>query len=220
MTLMAMLSAGGQVAGGIAGLFGNKKKNPMKEANQYYDQIMPQMNQYYGPYSDAGKRALGNVQGEYEGLTNNPNEKYNQLAGGYQQSPGYKAALEQALQASSQASARGGALGTPQDQQYANDIAVNASNKDFDNYMQKVMGLYGTGLSGQQGLEGQGFDAATGLGNASANILGQKAQMAAQNAQGGNQARTQSWQNILSGLGSFAGSYGSGSGTNKWLGGQ
>ncbi len=211
MALMGMLGGLGSAAGGIAGLFGNKNKNkPATAANQYLDQIPGAMNPYYQPYMDAGKGALGSLQGEYGSALNDPNAIYNKLAGGYKESPGYQFKLKSALGAGQNASASGGMLGTPQDVQQQEQIGHDISDQDFEKYMQHMSGIYNRGLEGEEGINKQGFDASTGYGNMLGSILGQKGKMAYEGANAANTAKGQNWSNIFSGLGSAATGYSSG----------
>lgn len=186
-------------AGGAMSLFG-KKKNPMNEANQYLNQIPGQAQPYYQPYIDAGKNALNTVQGEYGKLINDPGAMYNKFGEGFKESPGYQFKLKQALDAQGNASARGGMLGTPQDQYQASEVAHGMADQDFNDYMSQIFGMYGKGLEGEQGIENQGYGASTDYANMLSNILGQKGKMAYEGANAANQANAQGWSNIFGGI--------------------
>lgn len=207
MALAGMIPGIASAAGGLFGMFGKKNKNPADAANGYLDQIPGQVNPYYQPYMDAGKGALNTLQGQYGNLLNNTGDVYNKLAGGYKESPGYQFALKQALGAGQNSSAAGGMLGTPADQQQQMGIAQDLSSKDFGNYMQNQMGLYGAGLSGMGNINQMGFDASTGYGNMLGSILGQKAQNAFSGQAGMNQGRQQNMNDIFGGIGGAASGY-------------
>lgn len=198
-------------AGGLFSLFGNKKKSeaPMKAANPYLNQIPGQMLPFYQPYMNAGTGALNKLQGEYGGLIDNPNAKYDTLASGYKESPGYKARLEEAMRAITNAQAAGGMAGSGQHQQLSAEKALDLHGEDFENYLNHVLGLYGTGLGGEQGIENQGFGATTDFANMLANIMGQKANMAYEGANAKNTGESQAWNNIFGGAGSALGGYNS-----------
>lgn len=203
---MSFLSGLGQAVGGLAGLFGSHK-DPAKEANKYLSQIPGAMSKYYQPYMQAGSQALGNVQGQYGQLTSDPGAMYNQFASGYQASPGYQYKLQQALGAGSNAAAAGGMLGTPEHQEKNMNIAQGITSQDFEEYMKHIMGLYGKGLEGQQGLETQGYQANTGYGENLGNVLGKQGEYAYYGQAGKNSGQASALQNLFSGAGNMFGGF-------------
>jgi len=237
-SILGGLSGLGTVVQGLSGLFGHKNKgtstqdNPANVANSYYTQIPEKALPYYKPYMEAGQGALGNLAGEYGKMTSNPQDLYNKFGGGYKESAGYQTRLQSALQAAQNASAAGGMLGTPQYQQQAAQIANDMSAKDYEDYLNHILGIYGGGIQGQQGIENQGYDASKGYANllggalsaqgqnAYAGQAGQNAAQAAQNQQN-QQNRAQSWGNLFGGLSSLGSLFGdSGAGNlpaqNNW----
>ncbi|TAL08461.1 MAG: hypothetical protein EPO02_12790 [Nitrospirae bacterium] len=194
--LPGLISAGG----GLAGLFGGHGKNPTDVANKYLNQIPGQMKPYYDPYMNAGRDSLETLKGQYGNLVNNPGELYNKLGAGYQESPGYANKLKAALQASTNAQAAGGMLGTPAHAESSADIAGNVANQDFEQYLNHVMGLYGQGLAGNQTLETQGQNASQDYGNLVGNVLGQKAQYGYAGQAGKNLQNNNNWSGIAGGL--------------------
>jgi len=174
------------------GIFSTKKTpNPADAANAELNKIPGATSPYYDPYINAGKEALGTLKDEYGNLLQDPGSIYDRLGKGYKESPGYQFALKQALGAGQNASAAGGMLGTPADQQQQMGLAQDVASKDFQKYLDSVTGLYGKGLSGTEGLNKQGFDASTEYGKMLADIFGQKSSniyqgTAGQNAAGGN----------------------------------
>jgi hypothetical protein len=99
----------------LSNLFGGGK-NPADAAMPYLNQIPGQTNQYMQPFFQAGKDALNPLQDQYKNLLGDPGGFMNKIGGSYQQSPGFKAAMEQALTAGNHAAAAGGMSGTPTDQ--------------------------------------------------------------------------------------------------------
>lgn len=204
--IMQMFGIGGGLgtaAGGLFSLF-NKPKNPATGANNIVGQIPGKTQPYYQPYMDAGKTALGNLQGENASLLNGT--KQNELGAGYKESPGYKYALQQALQAGQNASSAGGMLGTPQHQEGNMDAASGLASRDFGDYMNRQMGLYGQGYTGSQDINHQGYNANNEMANTQANVLGQQGAYNFMGQQGQNQAKQQGLSNIFSGLGMAGGS--------------
>ena len=130
-----------------------------------------------------GQQMIPQLQQEYGQLTSDPGAIYNQMVSGYTQSPGYQYQYGQSQKAANQASAAGGMAGTPASQTSAAQAAENVSSGDFNNYMSSLMGLYGQGLSGQQGLETQGYGAAGQITQGLTSYEESQAQMAAAQAQ-------------------------------------
>jgi hypothetical protein len=154
----------------IGSLFGNlfghdQWKNPADAAMPYLNNLPDQLKPYYEPYIQAGQGALPQLQQQFGNLTNDPGGRLNQIGAGYQKSPGFDFALKQALQASGNAAAAGGMAGSPQHEYLNMEKATGLANQDFNNWLSNAIGLYGTGLSGQQNLYNTGFQASQGLGD-------------------------------------------------------
>lgn len=190
----------GQAAGGLASLFGHQR-NPSASANQYFNQIPGQTQQYYSPYMEAGKGAMSTLQNQYGDLLSGNTQ--NKLGENYKESPGYKFALDQALQGGTNAAAAGGMLGTPQHEQQNMGIANGLASQDYNNYLHNQMGLYGQGLQGTQGLNQMGYNANTGYADLLANLLGQQGQYAYAGQAGKNAGRTQGMQDVFGGISSL-----------------
>lgn len=194
----------GAIKNGFESLFGNDSKNPYESAQGFYNQIPGQLHQGYDPYINAGHEAMGQTQGQYGQLINDPNSIYNKLAGGYKQSPGFQWQMGQGINAANNAAAAGGMIGSPQHQQQAATMAEGLANQDFQNYMNSVTGLYGTGLQGMQGISNTGYGASTGLADSLANHLSMQGQTAFAGQAAQNQSKGDMWGNILGGAGALA----------------
>lgn len=179
--------------------FGSKK-NPAGSANKYLNQIPGTMQPYFQPFINQGAQAGNQLTNQYNQMTQNPGEFMSKLSQGYQQSPGYQFKLQQALNAGANASARGGMLGTPADVQQSEQTAHDISNQDYEDYMNRILAMFGQGQKGQQGLQEQGFKASTGFGENLGNLLGQQAQYAFGGQAGKNANSSQNWSNLFSGL--------------------
>lgn len=192
----------------FGGMFGGGKgyNDPTKGANKYLDQIQQQLPNYFQPWINRGMNAGEGLQNQYNSLMGDPGAMYNKFAGGYEQSPGFKKQLEQALGGANQAAAAGGMAGSPMAQQWGADISQQMTSRDFENYMNHVLGMYGTGLSGNQGMYNTGFEASRGLGEDMAGVLGSKANLAYQGGAGQNRYNAGQQANqwgMLGALGSF-----------------
>ena len=185
---------GAFAAGGLFGsMFGGGGGNQdfTSGPNRYLDQISKMLPGYYQPWINQGQDALNRSKTEYDWLTKNPGAMYDKFASGYEQSPGFKFQLEQALGGANQAAAAGGMAGSPMSQQWGADIAQNMTQRDFQNYMDRVLGMYGTGLQGEQGLANTGFNASSGLGQNLAGVLGSKAQLGYNQGLSNSQSQSQ-----------------------------
>lgn len=171
-------------AGGILGqMFGGR--NPYEAAAGEMGQIPGMLEKYFAPYLQAGQWALPRLYSQYGALMEDPGAKMAQLASGFQESPGYEFQKQQALGAGERAAAAGGMLGTPAEQQQAQQTAGQLANQDYYNYLNHVMNLYQQGLGGTAGLGQMGFGAASGLGEDLASIMQAQAQLAAAQQQYG-----------------------------------
>ncbi len=156
-------------AGVAGGMFANQ--NPANAAQGYFNQIPGEMSKYLNPYVTAGQGAMGQLQGQYGNLVNNPGGFVNQMGQGYQQSPGLQFQENQSLNAANRAAAAGGMLGSPAEQQGIATTVNGLANQDYYNWLNHSMGAYGQGLSGLQGINQQGFMASTDLADSLAQAL-------------------------------------------------
>lgn len=174
----------------LSNLFGTGKgNNPANAAMPYLNQIPGQTLPYMEPYFNAGTNALNPLQEQYSKLLENPGALMNTIGESYQQSPGFKAALEQALMAGNHAAAAGGMAGTPQSQYQQMQTATNLTNQDYNNWLSNALGLYGGGLSGEQGLAGMGQQAGQSMADMIAQTLAQQGNMAFRGKQEQNSQR-------------------------------
>jgi hypothetical protein len=181
-------------------LFGGGK-NPADAAMPYLNQIPGQTNQYMQPWFDAGKNMIPGLSDQYKQLMTDPSKRLNDIGSGYKESPGFKFAMQQALQGAGHASAAGGMAGSPQHEQQNMELAQNIASKDYNDYMNNALGLYGMGLNGGQTMSGQGQQAGQSMADMIAQTLAQQANMAFRGEQEKN-SMNNSW---LSGLGRLGG---------------
>ena len=184
-------------------LFGGGK-NPADAAMPYYNQISGQTSPYYQPFFDAGKNALNPLQEEYRKLLGDPGAWMNKIGASYQQSPGFKSAMEQAMQAGGHAAAAGGMAGTPQHEFQNMKMATDLSNQDYNNYLQSALGLYGMGLSGEQGMAGMGQQAGQNLADMISQTLAQQGNLAFQGQAQQNRNKSDMWNNLFRGAGALS----------------
>jgi hypothetical protein len=204
MAASVMSPGGGLIGGGIGSLFGGYK-DPSKEAMGHLDNIPDQLRRYFDPYINRGNQMGDLLQGEYGDLINDPGGRLNEIGGGYQQSPGFQFAMQQALQGAGNASAAGGMAGSPQHTQQNMELATNLANQDYNTWIQNALGLHGRGMGGAENMYGIGAEAGMGLGQNLASIEAQKARLAFESANSRNQQRGGIGGMIGGGLGMMAG---------------
>ena len=186
----------------LSNLFGGN--NPADAAMPYLNQIPGQVKPYLSPFFEAGKNALGPLQDQYNSLLSDPGSRMNQIGESYQQSPGFRSAMEQALMAGNHASAAGGMAGSPQSQYQQMQMATGLANQDYNNWMHNALGMYGQGLQGEQGMAGMGLNAGQSLADTISQTLAQQANMAFRGQQENNSAHN----SLLGGLGRLGGAAG------------
>lgn len=198
-------------------------KNPADSAMPYLNQIPGQTSQYFDPYINAGKNALPNLQGQYDQLLNNPGGKLNDIGQNFQQSPGFKFAMDQAMQAAGHAAAAGGMAGSPQHEQQNMGVATDLANQDYYNWLTGATGLYNQGLQGKQGLAAGGLQAGTSMADMIAQTLAQQANLKFQGNRQQNQNKNDLWSNAFklggSALGAFGNPFMNGFNSNMYGGG-
>ena len=173
-------------------------KNPADSAMPYLDKIPGQTSPYMQPFFEAGKGSLPGLQEQYQNLLGDPGGFINKIGGSYQQSPGFKFALQQALQSGGNAAAAGGMAGSPM------QVATGLANQDYGNWMQNALGLYGQGLHGQQDLAHMGQQSGQSMADMIAQTLAQQGNLAFQGQAQKNQNKSDMWGNAFKLAGGLA----------------
>lgn len=187
----------------LSNLFGGGYKNPANAAMPYFNQIPGQTSPYLQPFFQAGKESLPIQQEQYNALLNQPGQKLNQIGEGFQQSPGFKFAMDQALGSLGRKGAAQGMYGSPEHEQWAMDTATGLANQDYYNWLGQATGLYNQGLAGEQGLGQMGMQSGGNLANMIAQALAQQGNLAYAGQQNQNLANASRFNNLL-GLGTSA----------------
>lgn len=181
-------NVGAGVGGGLGALLASKfgsYTNPAKKAGSYLDEI-PGIEQFYmSPFYGTGKESMLSANQQFKKLLADPGGFLNEMGKGYQKSPGFDFAMKEALSGAGHAAAAGGMAGSPQHEEQNMGIATELGNKDYNDWLSKALGLYGTGLQGETGMGQMGFDAAKELADSINASRMQKAQLeyVGQNAQ-------------------------------------
>lgn len=179
--------------------------DPSKKGNQYYDQIPGNIHQYLDPYAQQGMGIFNNLNNQYNGMVQNPNDILNKIGAGYQQSPGFQFQLNQGQQAIGNAAAAGGMAGSNQHQQQSGELANNLANQDYNNYLKNALGIYGEGLQGQSNLNQMGYGANESLAQALSQYLMNQGNMNFQNQADKNKQKSGFLGSLIGGIGSLFG---------------
>lgn len=189
-------------------------RNPADEAMPYLEEIPDTLKPYYDPYINAGQESLSTLMDQYRQLLSNPQALFNRFGAGYEQSPGYQFNYSQGMNGINSAAAAGGMLGTPGHQLQAGKFSSDMASQDYNNYLQRMMGLYGRGMEGMQGMNQMGYGASSELGQSLAANLMNQGNMAYNGQANQNRADADFWNNMI-GLGTTAAGYvGIGNGNN------
>ena len=198
-------------------MFKDKYKNPADSAMPYLNKIPGQLDKYLSPYINRGNRAGDNLEGQYGNLLNDPGSELNKIGANYQQSPGFKFALQQAMQSAGNLNAAGGMYGSPQHEQQNMEMATNLGNQDYNNWLSKALGLYGQGMAGEENFYNTGAKTGMSLGEDEANIAQNQAKLAYEGQNAENQHGGGMW-GMLGGLGGMALGGPAGGAIGSWLG--
>lgn len=143
------------------------REDPAKAANEYLDKIPAVGHQYYDPFVQGGQEAGGILKGEY-GKMLNPNDFIANIMKGYSLSPGASYKRDLLTKGIGSTAAAGGYAGTPEHQREWGEMADKLLSGDMQQFLQNALGVYGTGLSGEQDIYGKGYTATGSL----ADLLG------------------------------------------------
>ena len=188
----------GTMGKGIFDMF-HKPPNPSDSAMKYLNQIPGMAKDQYSPWINNATNMMPGMSDLYTRMMQNPGDYFNQISSGYKQSPGYQNALREAMGGITNAQAAGGMAGSPQHQQLSGERAEDMAAKDFQNYINNVLGIQQTGLGGGEQALGRGFQGTQSMADMLASNLGSQAQYAYGGQAGKNAANSQNWSNIFSG---------------------
>lgn len=186
--------------GFLSSLLG-KSKNPADKAQPYLNQIAPMAQQNLNPYISRGTEAGDTAYGEFNKLVQDPTAFLDSLFANYSMSEGFNNRRNEALRTARDAAATGGFSGTYGDQKLQTELADSLLSQDMQQWLNNVLGVYGTGLEGLQGFQNQGFNASTDLTNILGSTLGSQAGLAFQ----GQSQRNKNKMDLLGILGQLGG---------------
>lgn len=173
----------------------------MDSANQYLNQIPGVGHQGYDPYVNAGLDASGKTKSKYEELFNDPTAFINKLMGEYKPSEGYQFQKGQLTKEMSNSAAAGGVAGTPMDQLNQAEGIQGLLGKDMQQFLQNALGVFNTGLQGEESIASRGFDASKSLTDLLGNNLASQAGLSYKDQIDKNQNKTDLWSMFGKALG-------------------
>lgn len=140
-------------------------QNPADSAMPYLEQTPGTVSPYYQPYINWGMQSGNILSNEYGQMATNPQDYYNNIMSGYNQSDAYKYNQQQAMAQQQASAAQGGYSGTQFDQ--ANQAATTQGllAQDQQQYYNNVTGAQKQGLQGETGLFNTGYEASNQLAN-------------------------------------------------------
>jgi hypothetical protein len=177
-------------------------RDPSKAASPYLSKIPGLLHQYMDPYIQAGTSALPTLEAQYNQLLQDPTALMSKIGGQFKASPGYQYNVDQATRAANQAAAAGGMAGSPAEQAELAKNVTGLASQDYNQFMNRALGLYGSGLGGLGGLERQGQQESSQL----AEDLARNQMSQAQQAEAEAQARNQRIGGMIGGATNIIGS--------------
>lgn len=179
---------------GSPGLFEDfmKFSHPSGNAGGY---VQHTYERYLDPFIKEGTQAAPYVEEGYEHMLH-PDAFLHAIASHYHQSPGFRHALHSALNAENASAAAGGMVGSFANKAEDAKIASDMSDKDYNDYLNRALGIYGTGLTGEANLNRLGFDASGDLASGLANYYMDQQNLAAEE----KMAKEKSHSSMLGGL--------------------
>lgn len=171
---------------GLFDMLSGKHGSSEDAANKYLNQIPGTVTGRLDPYAQQGGMADKDLWGRYSQMLNNPNELYDKFASSYKPSEAYQFKNKEMSDNLRNAAASGGQTGTPYHQEEQGKLTQGLLSQDQDAYINKLMGIFGQGLSGEQGVSERGFNANKDITDYLANVLGQQGQLAFRGQEGKN----------------------------------
>lgn len=182
-----------------------QREDPKSEANKYLNQIPDVEKSYYNPFIQGGQQAGNVLSGAYGNMLNDPTEFINNILAKYKESPGAQYQSGLLTKGIANTAAAGGYAGTPEAQREYAETAQNVMSGDMQQFLQNALGVYGTGLSGEQDFYNKGFTASGSLADAIASVLGSQGGLAFNQATQSNMDRQAMMNALLKAISGGAG---------------
>jgi hypothetical protein len=193
---------------------GSSKSNPYKAAEPWMNKIPSSSEQYYKDYmqmGDTGRQGMDELSSIFHQMGLDPGAYQQQLGSSFQADPGYGWDLDQQMQAGNQAMAAGGMLGSPQHQQFSQQLASHLANQQYNNYLNNQMKIAGAGQQGMGDIASQnlqyGYNSSNQMAQNMSDYFYNRANLAASKAQDYRNRHQGFWGGVASGVANAAGSF-------------
>jgi len=186
--------AAAMLAGAIGQSLGGQRG--YEQAMGYSEQLPETISPYYQPWIDYGLEAQSSLMPLYMQMIQDP-ESIIGLMGAdvtgqeFQQSPGYDFQYNQAMNASNNAAAAGGMLGSPAHTYGSQQSAAQIANQDYYKYLgqqmkilEQTLGVYKGGVAGLGSTAARGYQSSDAMAGLLAQNLMNQAGLAVQSGGG------------------------------------
>lgn len=181
--------------------------NPASSGQSYLDKIPGYVDTYMQPYINMGQTAGGIAQGQYAQMASDPTQFYNDIYDTYEPSSYYQYQSDQLGQEQANTAAAGGFSGTTNDQNAQMTTQNALLNQDWNQYLNQVLGIQGSGLQGEQQMYNTGFNASQGALRGMTDYANTSAGMQYKGAQNQNAYDSQQQQQQNNFMASVAGAF-------------
>jgi hypothetical protein len=178
------------------GLFGSNQMNPADVAMPYFKNIEQMQRGQFNPYAPEGMQDQGGLGQQYYGMGTDPTGHLNDLMGQYQESPGFRRQMEEAMKMARYGAAGSGMGGTESALMDQGALAGALQSQDMQQWLQNVMGVQNQGMQGQERQMGDLW-----------NNMGTQGTLGFQGQQQKNSDRNSLWKAGLQGIGSLGGAF-------------
>lgn len=189
-------------------IFGGNKSNPANAAMPYLNQIPQVAQQNLGPWQQQGQQAQQQNQQQYSRMATDPSNFLQELRASYTPSGGYAFREEQARKAHRGMSSAQGRTSTPENEAALQDLIRQLSAQDEGQYLDRVLGIQGMGLQGNENISNRGYGAAGDINSTLGNTLGAQASLAYKGQENKNATRNELFKLLASLAGGAIGSIG------------
>lgn len=182
------------------GLLRADYQNPANAGMDYLNQVPGTITPYYQPYRQAGLAAGATIGPEYYKMATNPQGYYDDIMGGYEESPQYQYNYDKNTQVMEGDAAAGGYTGTQYDQRNQAEMNEGLMANDQQQYYNNVTRAQQYGLQGGQQFYNTGYQASDTLANMLAQNLTMQAGLAYKGTAWDNSMKAQRRNNMSSGF--------------------
>lgn len=162
----------------LGSIFGSNSSNPANAAMPYLNQIPGVAQENLAPWQQQGQQAQQQNQQQYQKMASNPGDFLAELRASYSPSAGYKFREDQARKAAEGAAAAGGRTGTSANQAAQAKLVKDLMGEDEAAYLDRILGIQGTGLQGNENIATRGYGASGDLTNVLGSNLSQQGTLA------------------------------------------